>query len=98
VRVTGDGPSVAEQFAHTAGFFENYHIPIGHPGLNRLLRENGEWEELSSGVSYGVFVLKDKPSKVDEERELRRLNLHINDLVNEQDRQICLRVQQDLRR
>jgi hypothetical protein len=39
----------------------------------------------------------DKPSKVDDERELRRLDLHINDLVNEQDRQIRLSVQQDLR-
>jgi phenylpropionate dioxygenase-like ring-hydroxylating dioxygenase large terminal subunit len=196
VRVKGDGPSVAEQFAHTADFFEkydvanyeqfaksatqiwdvnwkvawdnyleNYHIPIAHPGLNRLLRENGEWEELNSGVSYGVFVLKDKPSKVDEERqyqeqfhhsdhrvpddikgkwvqfgftpnlgidlypemldmfqliplapdktmiravyyghknptpeeiELRRLNILINDPVNEEDRQICTRVQQGL--
>jgi phenylpropionate dioxygenase-like ring-hydroxylating dioxygenase large terminal subunit len=197
VRVKGDGPSVAEQFAHTADFFEkydvanyeqfakpttqvwdvnwkvawdnyleNYHIPIAHPGLNRLLRENGEWEELSSGVSYGVFVLKDKPSRVEEERqyqeqfhhgnqrvpddlkgkwvqfsltpnlgidlypemldmfqliplgpdktmirasyyghqdptpeetELRRLNILINDPVNEEDRQICTRVQQGLR-
>jgi phenylpropionate dioxygenase-like ring-hydroxylating dioxygenase large terminal subunit len=196
VRITGDGPSVAEQFAHTAGFFpkydvanyeeiaepttqiwdvnwkvawdnylENYHIPISHPGLNRLLIENGEWDELSSGVNYGVFVLKDKPSKVDEERlyqeqfhhanhrvpddlkgkwvqfglmpnlgidlypemldmfqiiplapdktmiraafyghtnpsaeeeELRRLNMLINESVNEEDRQICLRVQQGL--
>ena len=99
VRFTADGPSVAEQFAHTGHFFEkfdvvnyeklqeptdqiwdvnwkiawdnfleNYHIPIGHPGLNRLLIENGEWDELSSGVSYGVFVMRDKPSKVEEER------------------------------
>ena len=196
VRVKGDGPSVAEQFAHTAGFFEkydvqnyeafakptsqiwdvnwkvvwdnyleNYHIPVAHPGLNRLLRENGEWDELTSGVSYGVFELKDKPSKVEEERlyqeqlhhanhrisddlkgkwvqfsltpnlgidlypemldmfqliplapdktmiratfyghkkptaeelELRRLNILINDPVNEEDRQICIRVQQGL--
>lgn len=196
VRVKGDGPSVAEQFAHTAGyiekydvsnyekiaeattqvwdvnwkvawdnFLENYHIPIGHPGLHRLLRENGEWDELTSGVSYGVFELKEKPSSVDEERlyqeqiqfgnerlpdelngkwvqfglapnlgidlypemldmfqliplavdktmvrasyyghqnptveeiELRRLNLLINDPVNDEDKIICERVQKGL--
>jgi phenylpropionate dioxygenase-like ring-hydroxylating dioxygenase large terminal subunit len=106
VRVKGDGSSVAEQFAHTAAFFEkydvanyveiakpttqvwevnwkiawdnyleNYHIPIAHPGLNRLLKESGEWEELSSGVTYGVFLLRDKPSKVPEER-LYQENFH----------------------
>jgi len=194
--VKGDGPGVAEHFAHTAHFFEkydvahyeqiaspstqvwnvnwkvawdnyleNYHIPIGHPGLNRLLRENGEWDELTSGVSYGVFELKDKPSPVEterlyqqqfhhgnhrvpdelkgkwvqfgltpnlgidlypemldifqllplapdktlvrtafyghtnptpEEQELRRLNMLINEPVNEEDQQLCTRVQQGL--
>ncbi len=112
VRVKGDGPGVAEQFAHTAHFFgkydvanyeaftkptsqvwdvnwkvawdnylENYHIPIAHPGLNRLLRENGEWDELNSGVSYGVFELKDKPSKVEEERLYQEQFHHANDRV-----------------
>jgi len=111
-RVKGDGPSVAEQFAHTADFFEkydvvnyeqfaqpttqiwdvnwkvawdnyleNYHIPIGHPGLNRLLRESGEWEELTSGVSYGVFLLKEKRSKVEEERLYQELFHHGNHRV-----------------
>ena len=196
VRVKGDGPGVAEHFAHTSSFFEkydvanyeqclktttqiwevnwkvawdnyleNYHIPIGHPGLHRLVTEDDEWEELSSGVSYGVFKLRDKPSKVEEERlyqeqfhhgdhrvsedlkgrwvqfglapnlgidlypemldifqlvplahdktlvraafyghqdptaeelELRRLNVLINDPINEEDRQICRRVQKGL--
>ena len=31
-----------------------------------------------------------------EEQELRRLNMLINELVNEEDRQICIRVQQGL--
>jgi phenylpropionate dioxygenase-like ring-hydroxylating dioxygenase large terminal subunit len=197
VRVKGDGPSVAEQFAHTAHFFEgydvanyeqiaapveevwdnnwkviwdnyleNYHIPVGHPSLFRLLKENGEWDELTSGVNYGVFVMREKLSKVENERlyqeqlhhadhrvpddlkgkwvqfgyapnlgidlypemldffqilplgpektlvrgsfyghknptpeetELRRLNRLINDPVNDEDRQLCERVQQGLR-
>jgi phenylpropionate dioxygenase-like ring-hydroxylating dioxygenase large terminal subunit len=196
IRVAGSGRSVAEQFSHTADFFEkydvanyeqiapptaevwdvnwkvawdnyleNYHIAIGHPGLQRLLIEDGEADDLSSGVSYGVFVLKDMPSKVEEERryqellqhadyrlpddlkgkwvqfglapnlgldlypemldlfrlvplapdktmvraayyghknptpeemELRRLNIQINERVNEEDRQLCTRVQQGL--
>lgn len=104
VRVRGDGPSVAEEFAHTGRYFEmydvenyvpcmqeslqvwnvnwkvawdnyleNYHIPVGHPGLNRLLVEGEEAEELASGVSYGAFELRDKPSKVDIERQYQEL-------------------------
>lgn len=99
VRIKGDGPSVAERFAHASefidqyeladyekiaapttqiwdvnwkvawdNFLENYHIPIGHPGLHRLLKENDEYEALTSGVDYGVFLIKDKPSRVEEER------------------------------
>jgi phenylpropionate dioxygenase-like ring-hydroxylating dioxygenase large terminal subunit len=196
VRVKGDGPSVAEEFAHTGHYFEgydvenyeqisapaeeiwdvnwkvvwdnyleNYHIPIGHPSLFRLLKENGEWDELTSGVNYGVFVMRNKPSRVEHERlyqeqlhnadhrlpdelkgkwvqfgyapnlgidlypemvdffqilplgpekslvrglfyghknptpeemELRRLNRLINDPVNDEDRELCLGVQQGL--
>ena len=103
VRVKGGGPS-AEQFAHTAAWFEkhdvasyvsfaaattqlwdvnwkvawdnyleNYHIPIGHPGLNRLVEEDVEYEELASGVSYGVFLLRDKLSNVKVERQYQEL-------------------------
>lgn len=193
VRVKGDGPSVVQQFAHTAHFFEkydvenyeqiaepteqvwnanwkvawdnfleNYHIPVGHPGLFRLIEESDDWDELTSGVSYSVFNLKSKRSSVEEERlyqeqfhhgekripeelhnkwvqfgltpnlgidlypemldifqiiplsvdktlirarfyghrnptpeelELRRLNMLINDPVNEEDRVLCERVQ-----
>jgi len=197
VRVKGEGPTVAEQFAHTAHFYEkygvadyertaepseqvwnvnwkvawdnfleNYHIPIGHPGLFRLIEETDDWDELPSGVSYCVFDLRTKPSSIehermyqakfhhgqkrlpdelhgkwvqfgltpnlgidlypemldifqiiplstdrtlvralfyghrnptDEEQELRRLNMQINDPVNEEDRQLCERVQLGLR-
>ena len=104
VRVRGDGPGVADQFAHTAQYFEdygtagyvplgdatfqvweanwkvawdnyleNYHIPIGHPGLFRLIESTGEGEELTSGLSYGVFRVRDKPSPVDVERRYQEL-------------------------
>lgn len=197
VRVKGDGPSVADQFAHTAHFFEmygvadyepiaepteqvwnanwkvawdnyleNYHIPIGHPGLFRLIEESDDWDELTSGASYSVFNLKSKRSSVEherqyqeqfhhgekrlpeglhnkwvqfgltpnlgidlypemldvfqiiplsvdktlirayfyghknptaEEQELRRLNMKINDPVNDEDRELCERVQLGIR-
>ena len=115
VRVRGDGPSVAEQFAHTAHFFEsydvenyvpcmqeslqvwnvnwkvawdnyleNYHIPVGHPGLNRLLVEGEEAEELASGVSYGVFELRDKPSNVDVERQYQEMFHHAQQRIPEE--------------
>lgn len=107
VRVRGDGPGVAEEFAHTGRYFElfdvanyvpcmqgdtqiwnvnwkvawdnyleNYHIAVGHPGLNRLLTITDEFEELDSGVSYGVFELKDKPSRVPAERQYQVLAEH----------------------
>lgn len=147
-------------------YLENYHIPIGHPGLHRLIERTGEGEELTSGLSYGTFRIRDKRSGVDVERryqelfpasfaripaalhgkwvqfglsgnlgldlypemldifqliplghdrtlvraafyghpdatpaeqELRRLNLEINNAVNDEDRDLCLRVQQGLR-
>lgn len=146
-------------------YLENYHIPIGHPGLHRLLDITDEGGALSSGIDYGVFTLKSKPSSVEierryqelfeyaqerlpeeirgkwvqfgvaanlgldfypemldlfqliplshdktmiraafyghqdpspEEEELRRLNLQINNSVNDEDRTLCERVQRGL--
>lgn len=62
-------------------YLENYHIPVGHPGLNRLLDVEDEGVELTSGVSYGVFTLKEKPSKVDIERRYQELFHHANQRV-----------------
>ena len=40
-------------------YMENYHIPIGHPGLNRLLNvDDDTGESLSSGVDYGILTLE----------------------------------------
>jgi phenylpropionate dioxygenase-like ring-hydroxylating dioxygenase large terminal subunit len=62
-------------------YLENYHIPVGHPGLNRLLDVEDEGVELTSGVSYGVFTVKDKPSKIDIERRYQELFHHANERV-----------------
>jgi phenylpropionate dioxygenase-like ring-hydroxylating dioxygenase large terminal subunit len=55
---------------------ENYHIPIGHPGLQRLLCENDEFGDFSNGLNYGTFVLRDKPSKDPDERLYQELFHH----------------------
>lgn len=64
-------------------YLENYHIPIAHPGLQRLIKENGEFVELDGGVSLGVFVLRDKPSPVAEERRYQEQLVHANKRVPE---------------
>jgi len=64
-------------------YLENYHIPVGHPGLNRLLDVQDEGVELTSGVSYGVFTVKEKPSKVDIERRYQELFHYANERVPE---------------
>ena len=66
-------------------YMENYHIPIGHPGLNRLLNvDDGTGESLSSGVDYGIFTLKSKPSKVEVERRYQEMFVHAQARVPEE--------------
>ena len=64
-------------------YLENYHIPIGHPSLYRLLVENDEWDQYSSGVSYGTFEVKDRLSRVEEERRYQELLHHADQRVPE---------------
>ena len=47
---------------------ENYHIPIGHPCLHRMVEETHEGGEFSGGVNFGYFKMRDKLSKVPHER------------------------------
>jgi phenylpropionate dioxygenase-like ring-hydroxylating dioxygenase large terminal subunit len=65
-------------------YLENYHIPIGHPGLHRLLRENDEGAGLSSGVDYGIFDLRSKPSNVDVERQYQEMSVHAQARIPEE--------------
>lgn len=64
-------------------YLENYHIPIGHPGLNRLIRRNDEGEELADGVSYGAFVMQEKLSNIDVERQYQQQLHHANQRLPE---------------
>ena len=114
VRVLGDGPGLAEQFAHRAqafakydtanhhqiaepdiqiwdvnwkvawdNYLENYHLPVGHPGLHRLVKETDDVEEFASGVSYGSFKMNEKLSGVAEERRYQEMLHHADERLPE---------------
>ncbi len=59
-------------------YSENYHIPMGHPGLQRLTREGGEGGELSTGIGFGTFRMKEKASKEIDEARYQAL-IHTSD-------------------
>jgi len=59
-------------------YSENYHIPMGHPGLQRMTREGGEGGELSTGIGFGVFRMKEKASKEIDEARYQAL-IHTSD-------------------
>ena len=65
-------------------YLENYHIPIGHPGLHRLLVDTHEGESLSSGVDYGIFDMRSKPSNVEVERRYQELVKHTRARIPEE--------------
>ena len=65
-------------------YLENYHIPIGHPGLHRLLIDTHEGKSLSSGVDYGIFDLRSKPSNVDVERQYQEMIKHTRARIPEE--------------
>lgn len=52
---------------------ENYHIPIGHPCLHRMVESTEEGVEFSGGFNFGYFAMRDKPSKVPQERRYQEL-------------------------
>ena len=52
---------------------ENYHIPVGHPGLNRMLEVPEDEDAYSSGVSYSVFPLSKERSSVPLEARYQEL-------------------------
>lgn len=62
---------------------ENYHIPVGHPGLNRMLEAPDEEEAFSSGISYSIFPLRDQLSEVTEEARYQELAKHSDHRVPE---------------
>jgi phenylpropionate dioxygenase-like ring-hydroxylating dioxygenase large terminal subunit len=65
-------------------YLETYHIAIGHPGLNRLVKISDVGTSLSSGVSFGEFDLRSKPSNVAAEREYQEMVEHAQERVPEE--------------
>ena len=65
-------------------YLENYHIPIGHPGLHRLLIDTHEGESLSSGVDFGTFAMRSKPSNVEVERQYQEMVKHTRARIPEE--------------
>jgi len=65
-------------------YLENYHIAIGHPGLSRLVRISDVGGTLSSGVSFGEFDLRSKPSNIDAERKYQEMSIHAQARIPEE--------------
>jgi phenylpropionate dioxygenase-like ring-hydroxylating dioxygenase large terminal subunit len=59
-------------------YSENYHIPIGHPGLQRMVREGGEGGELSTGIGFGTFQMNTQVSKEPDEARYQALS-HVSE-------------------
>jgi len=62
---------------------ENYHIPVGHPGLHRLLAAPDEEESFSSGVSYSIFPMRSETSSDKDEALYQQLAQHSDHRVPE---------------
>ena len=54
-------------------YLESYHVPIGHPGLNRMFTPDYEDQSAVSTVARGVSWLRDQESSVWSERMYQRL-------------------------
>ncbi|RED44642.1 aromatic ring-hydroxylating oxygenase subunit alpha [Aestuariispira insulae] len=55
-------------------YLESYHVPVGHPGFNRICEENlDELEVLDRGVSRGTFTVRTKLSKEADEARYQEL-------------------------
>ncbi len=54
-------------------YLESYHVPIGHPGLNRMFTPDYEDQTAVASVARGVSWLREKESSVWSERMYQRL-------------------------
>jgi phenylpropionate dioxygenase-like ring-hydroxylating dioxygenase large terminal subunit len=54
-------------------YLESYHVPVGHPGLNRMFTPDYDDQKGASGIARGTSWLKDQPSPRWGERHYQRL-------------------------
>ncbi|NQY67955.1 MAG: aromatic ring-hydroxylating dioxygenase subunit alpha [Flavobacteriales bacterium] len=57
---------------------ENYHVPTGHPGLQRMTEVGEEGGECETGVGFGTFRMRIKASKAPNEARYQAL-IHTSD-------------------
>jgi phenylpropionate dioxygenase-like ring-hydroxylating dioxygenase large terminal subunit len=54
-------------------YLESYHVPIGHPGLNRMFTPDYEDQLGVNGIARGISWLREQPSSKWSERMYQRL-------------------------
>jgi len=54
-------------------YLESYHVPIGHPGLNRMFTPDYEDQRGRTGVNRGISWLREQPSSKWSERLYQKL-------------------------
>ena len=54
-------------------YLESYHVPIGHPGLNRMFTPDYEDQAWTRGVARGVSWMRDRESSRWSERAYQRM-------------------------
>jgi len=64
-------------------FLEGYHIPAGHPGLQRMFGNRYDLETRDHGVARAFSVLRDQPSKVWSERAYQSILPEVPELPGE---------------
>jgi phenylpropionate dioxygenase-like ring-hydroxylating dioxygenase large terminal subunit len=70
-------------------YLEGYHVPVGHPGLQRLFGNNYSAEVQPSGVSRQLGIIRDKPSENWSERMYQRIAPRPDWLPEERRRAWC---------
>ena len=54
-------------------YAESYHVPTGHPGLNRMTEMGPEGGEFETGVGFGIFRMSIRASKNPDEARYQSL-------------------------
>jgi phenylpropionate dioxygenase-like ring-hydroxylating dioxygenase large terminal subunit len=54
-------------------YLESYHVPIGHPGLNRMFSPDYEDQKAANGIARGTSWLRSQPSSRWSERYYQQL-------------------------
>ncbi len=67
-------------------YLEGYHIPMGHPGLQRMFGARYDVETRDHGVARAFSVLRDQPSAVWSERAYQRILPDVPELPAERRR------------